>query len=126
MHKFIFLIFATAFVSVARATPRQFDILSDIGPAVQVSSGTVTIAAPALGYNCLEYVVTRSSNPYTLLILNGNTTAYQVTKAAGEEHQVPITGDADFCGSNLTQIQIKLNTTAGTNGELNYRGFIRR
>lgn len=126
MKKFLFVgvMLLTAFCF---GQERKYSIESEIGPVTAITTTTarVTISSSTTGkYNCLEYVVARSTNAYTLSILNGGTTFYQVTKAASEEHQSP--QNTYICGSSNTTMGINLIPTSGSNVELNYKGFVGR
>ncbi len=126
MKKIIFLFFVLGCFSQAKAVDRKHQILSDIGPTTVVSTTTsngITISTPTTGFNCLEYVVVRSSNIYTLTVLNNETTFYQISKAANEEHFAPFTV-APLCASSTTKLQIKAIPTSGSNVELNYKGYV--
>jgi len=123
---FFFLLFCG--VSKSYAIDRKHQVLSDIGPATVTSTTTsngITISTPTSSFNCLEYIVVRSTNAYTLSVLNNETTFYQITKAASEEHLAPFSV-SPICGSFATKLQIKAIPTSGSSVELNYKGYVGR
>ena len=105
---------------------RGWSVHSNIGPTFSNSTNATvaTINAPGAGYkNCLEYATFFSTSAYTLYILDGLTTSYQLTLGASVIHQ------ADFkeawCGTDNTAMVIRSSSTVlGASNQINYRGFV--
>lgn len=118
-------------VGLARAENPRYTIDSNIGPAVVTTTTTpqVSIAAAGAGKrNCLTYVIANSTNTYTLRVLDGNTTSYQVTMGASAKTSDLFGVTNPFCGTANTAMSISLTmgVAATTTMEVNYSGFVGR
>lgn len=105
---------------------RRQQYAADIGPGttsyvtingISLSTGT------ASQRTCLEFATFFSTSPYTLYILDGLTTSYQLTLGASVVHQAPFS--EPFCGSKGGQMILRSSTTvAGATYQINYKGFL--
>lgn len=126
MNKKLFFIISVGLLVAATAfsLDRKISIESDLSPVIITSTSPaigIIISTPSSGRQiCLDYLVARSTVAYTLAVLNNQTTFYQITKAANEEHQAPFTL---LCSSKNVQMQIR-GVPANGSIELNYKGFI--
>ena len=102
---------------------RKYQIQSNIGPAYATT--TVSLSAGGTGaYNCLEYLVVRSTTNFNVLVLNGNTTFYQVSSSSSTEHQAPFSNDTPLCGSANTSMDIKMTGIGNATPDISYSGFV--
>lgn len=124
IKKLILALMLVTACSQANAGGRDYQILSNIGPYVMAGTGTITISANSLGRNCLEYVIARSTNAYTIYVLEGGATNYRISGAANETQSSIFARDVPHCGSVNASMLLKLIPTSGTDGEFNYKGFI--
>lgn len=132
MRKIIFLVLiGFGFISAHAKGDRQKEAAGELGPVavagISLTTGTaILIAAAGAGqYNCLDYFHVSSSNTYTAIILNGNTTSYQVTFPSTMA-TTPVFEPA-FCGSANTAMTLKVTTSASsTTINSNYKGFVGR
>ena len=108
----------------------DIEFTGDIGPTFSSVYVTNIGTGPALGTaaastsgdkNCLEYVTALATGAFTVYILNGNTTSYQMTYAASQVCDKIFYGY--FCGSANTAMTIKAAPSASsTTVHLNYKG----
>lgn len=114
------------------AADRDREPLGNLGPTwlqnpsqTSASTATTVVSPGTLKYNCVDYVVATATNAFTVYVLDGNTTSYQVLNAAGTVHNKDFT--PSNCSPSATATTIKgESTTAGTSISVNFKGYVGR
>ncbi len=101
---------------------RDYVIESDIGPAF--STNTVTLSAAGAGKrNCLTDLTFISNSTYTINVLVGQTTFFQLLMPANTGLVKDWDIQKPVCTANNEAMQIKIDNGAF---KINYQGFVGR